>query len=140
MPDMPDEPLIPAAGTGRVSVFVNGTLMRGEPLHANLAGAVFRGPARTRPWYRLLSVRDIHPAMIEVGERQGVAISGELYELTLGHLKQVLEQEPSGLGIGVVDLEGGTQSLGILWMAPGAPAQAADISAFGGWREYRDSL
>jgi len=123
-----------------VSVFVNGTLMRGEPLHANLAGAAFRGVARTMPRYRLLSVRNIHPAMIAAGERQGVAISGEVYELTLGQLKRVLEQEPPGLGIGVVDLEGGTQTLGIMWMAPSPPAGAADISAFGGWREYRDSL
>lgn len=46
------------AGPDRVCLFVNGTLMRGGPLHPNLAGAVFRGPARTLPRYRLLSVRD----------------------------------------------------------------------------------
>ena len=54
----------PPAAKPPVRLFVNGTLMRGEPLHGNLAGAVFRGAARTAPRYRLLSVRDVHPAMI----------------------------------------------------------------------------
>jgi AGZA family xanthine/uracil permease-like MFS transporter len=119
-----------------VSLFVNGTLMRGEPLHDNLAGATFIGPAHTAPRYRLLSVRDIHPAMIPANPGQGVAVRGELYDLDLELLGHVLEGEPPGLGLGVVALEGGDPSLGILWTAAQLPDQADDISAFGGWREY----
>jgi adenine/guanine/hypoxanthine permease len=124
---------------GPVSLFVNGTLMRGEPLHGNLAGATFIGPAQTAPRYRLLSVRDIHPAMVLASPGQGVAVSGELYDLDLGQLRHVLEEEPPGLGLGVVELEGGNLSLGILWTAAQLPDWAEDISAFGGWREYRAS-
>ena len=119
-----------------VSLFVNGTLMRGEPLHGNLAGATFIGPAHTARRYRLLSVRDIHPAMILARPGQGVAVSGELYELDLGQLQHVLEEEPPGLGLGVVELEGGHLSLGILWTAAQLPDEAEDISAFEGWRQY----
>jgi len=124
---------------GPVSLFVNGTLMRGEPLHGNLAGATFIGPAQTAPRYRLLSVRDTHPAMIPASPGQGVAVSGELYDLDLRRLQHVLEEEPSGLGLGVVELQEGNLSLGILWTATRLPEQAKDISGFGGWREYRAS-
>lgn len=120
-----------------VSLFVNGTLMRGLPLHGNLAGAVFIGVSRTAPRYRLFSVRDNHPAMVAAQEENGVAVTGEIYDITLGHLQRVLEGEPAGLGLGVADLEDGSACLGILWASSRPPARAIDISAFGGWREYR---
>jgi hypothetical protein len=31
-----------------------------------------------------------------------VAVTGEVYDITLGHLQRVLEVEPAGLGLGVV--------------------------------------
>jgi adenine/guanine/hypoxanthine permease len=126
-----------SSGPARVSLFVNGTLMRGQPLHGNLAGARFIGPARTTPRYRLLSVRDLHPAMIPAGARPGAAITGELYELDLVQLQHVLDHEPPGLGLGVVELEDGSRTMGILWTAQNMPEPATDISAYGGWREYR---
>ncbi len=119
-----------------VSLFVNGTLMRGEPLQGNLAGAVFRSVTRTMPCYRLLSVRDMHPAMILATAGDGVSVTGELYDVSLGQLKQVLAGEPPGLGLGVVDLAEGVQSLGICWTALELPPHATDISSYGGWREY----
>jgi hypothetical protein len=39
-----------------------------------------------------LSVHDVHPAMILAGPSQGVAVSGELYDLDLGQLQRVLEK------------------------------------------------
>jgi gamma-glutamylcyclotransferase (GGCT)/AIG2-like uncharacterized protein YtfP len=137
--DSPIPVMTHSGRAGLVSLFVNGTLMRGEPLHGNLAGATFIGPAQTASRYRLLSVRDIHPAMILAGPSQGVAVSGELYDLDLGPLQHVLEEEPPGLGLGVVELQAGNLSLGIVWTAAQLPDHAEDISAFGGWREYRAS-
>jgi gamma-glutamylcyclotransferase (GGCT)/AIG2-like uncharacterized protein YtfP len=132
---MPDSTRGPAA---TITLFVNGTLMRGEPLHGNLAGAAFRGEARTAARYRLLSVRDLHPAMIPAAAGDdGIAVGGELYELTLRQLQDVLAGEPEGLGLGVVELADGVLALGICWLAASAPAGAADISGYGGWREYR---
>jgi gamma-glutamylcyclotransferase (GGCT)/AIG2-like uncharacterized protein YtfP len=126
--------------TEPVSLFVNGTLMRGLHLHENLAEAVFIGVARTAPRYRLFSVRDIHPAMIPALEGDGAAIKGEIYEIFLDHLQHVLDHEPPGLGLGVVDLENGAQCLGIIWTLSRLPVRAIDITAFGGWREYQTSI
>ena len=126
--------------TSPVSLFVNGTLMRGLALHGNLAGADFLGTARTAPDYRLYSVRDEHPAMIKAPAGDGARISGEVYEISLAYLQRLLAREPTGLGLGVVDLESGAQCLGILWTATRLPSRAVDVSAFGGWREYQASL
>ena len=126
--------------TQPVSLFVNGTLMRGLQLHRNLTGAVFIGVARTAPRYRLFLVRDIHPAMIPAQEGDGAAVKGEIYDVFLDHLQRVLENEPAGLGLGVVDLEDGAQCLGILWTLSRPPVRAVDITAFGGWREYQASI
>lgn len=113
--------------------------MRGEPLHGNLHGATFRGDIHTMPYYRLLSVDDKHPAMMPATEADGVPIAGELYEMPLDELQGILLKEPSGLGLGVVDLEGGLKSLGICWTALEPPAHSVDISSHGGWREYRQA-
>jgi AGZA family xanthine/uracil permease-like MFS transporter len=119
-----------------IELFVNGTLMRGDVLHANLDGARFVSEARTVPRYRLFSIGDVHPGMV-VAEGDGAAVTGEIYELDLEHLERLLVAEPPGLGLGVVELENGDKSLGIFWIGPELPQSAVDISNFGGWREYR---
>jgi adenine/guanine/hypoxanthine permease len=120
----------------KVELFVNGTLMRGDVLHGNLEGARFVSEERTAPRYRLFSIGDVHPGMI-AAEGDGESVAGELYELDLGHLEQLLADEPPGLGVGVVELENGEKRLGIFWVAPELPETAVEISQFGGWREYR---
>jgi gamma-glutamylcyclotransferase (GGCT)/AIG2-like uncharacterized protein YtfP len=128
------------ASEASVNLFVNGTLMRGLALHGNLLGAQFLRMARTAARYRLYSVRDEHPAMIPAPPGDGAAVAGEIYNISVSHLQRVLEHEPSGLGLGVVDLNTGEKCLGILWTASHLPRRAMDISAFGGWREYQESL
>src|SRR5262249_16719819 len=123
-----------------VSLFVNGTLMCGLVLHANLADATYVGPARTAPRYRLYAVRDDHPAMITAPPGDGTAVSGEIYQVALSDLQPVPPREPEGLGLGVIDLDTGESCLGILWTSHGLPQRAVDISVFGGWREYQASL
>jgi gamma-glutamylcyclotransferase (GGCT)/AIG2-like uncharacterized protein YtfP len=120
----------------RVDLFVNGTLMRGEALHGNLERARFVGEARTAPRYRLYSIGDVHPGMLP-SEEGGVSVAGEIYRLDLEHLEQLIEDEPPGLGIGVVELDDGERRLGVFWAAPELPDSAEDISEFGGWRAYR---
>jgi gamma-glutamylcyclotransferase (GGCT)/AIG2-like uncharacterized protein YtfP len=120
----------------RVELFVNGTLMRGDVLHSNLEGSSFISEERTAPRYRLYSIGDIHPGMVEA-EDDGVSVAGEIYELGLEHLERLLAAEPPGLGLRVVELASGQRMLGIFWVAPELPQNAVDISQFGGWREYR---
>jgi adenine/guanine/hypoxanthine permease len=117
-----------------VHLFVNGTLMRGEELHANLDGARFCGERTTAPRYRLFSVEDVHPAMIR-DDGRGTRIAGELYDVPLPVLAAVLEGEPPGLGIGVVELADGRLTLGIV--AAELPPSAHEISEYGDWRRYR---
>ena len=60
--------------------FICGSALRGQPDHGNLGEAAFVREAKTKPIYRLHSVRDEHPGIYEVAEG-GVAIAGEIYEL-----------------------------------------------------------
>ena len=105
---------------GSVHLFVNGTLMRGEQLHQNLDGARFCGEWTTAPRYRLFSVDDRHPAMVR-DDARGAAIAGELYLVPLPVLGTVLDREPAGLGLGVVELADGQLTLGVMWLAPALP-------------------
>jgi hypothetical protein len=120
-----------------IVLFVNGTLMRGEPLHGNLAGAKFLGSATTAPHYRLFSVHDVHPAMLRQTSGPGAAVNGELYRLSMKQLAATLDGEPPGLGIGVVELANMELCLGVCWVSSRMPPKARDISKFGGWREYK---
>ena len=119
-------------------LFVNGTLMRGLALHANLAGAEFLGEVSTAPRYRLHSVGDRHPGMYEVDEG-GVSVAGELYDVPDDVLRRVEAGEPPDLYRGPVRLADGRVVDGILY--PRALAEGKqDISTHGGWRAYRAAV
>jgi len=124
-----------------VDLFVNGTLMRGLPLHANLDGAEFLGEARTAPRYRIYSIGDVHPGMFEVAEG-GISVPGEMYRLPDDVWARVEAGEPPGLYKGPVTLDDGRVMDGILFPRERAEGKHRDISEFGGWRAYvaaRDS-
>lgn len=119
-----------------VLLAVNGTLMRGLELNPNLldAGATFVREARTAPVYRLWSIGDRHPAMIRVAHG-GASIALEVWSVPPEGLASILLKEPPGLCIGKVELEDGTQTLGVL----GEPLLCEgmrEITAYGGWRAY----
>jgi gamma-glutamylcyclotransferase (GGCT)/AIG2-like uncharacterized protein YtfP len=122
-----------------IDLFVNGTLMRGLALHANLAGAEFLGEQRTAPIYRLYSIGDVHPGMFAV-ERGGVAVLGELYRLRAELLARVEAGEPPGLYRGPVQMADGRIVDGILYPRALAEGRHKDISEFGGWRAYVATL
>ena len=112
-------------------LFVNGTLMRGLKLHANLAGATFVGEFRTAPKYRVYSIGDIHPGMFEVAEG-GISVPGELYELPDEVWQRVHAGEPPNLYRGPVELADGRVVPGILFPREIAEAGHRDITEFGG--------
>ena len=115
---------------------VNGTLMRGLELNGNLlaAGARFVREARTAPAYRLWSIDDRHPAMVRV-TAGGAAIAVEIWEVPPAGIADILVKEPAGLCIGKVELDDGSETLGVL----GEPALIEgrrEITHHGGWRAY----
>lgn len=116
-------------------LFVNGTLMRGLALHANLDGAEFLEACATAPRYRLYSIGDVHPGMFEVSE-DGISVPGELYRVPQEVLARVEAGEPPGLYRGPVHLSDGRTVQGILYPRHLAEGVHRDISSFGGWREY----
>jgi len=118
-----------------VTLFVNGTLMRGLELHANLTGAEFLGAFRTAPRYRLYSIGDRHPGMFEV-PAGGVAVEGELYRLPPDVWHRVHAGEPPGLYRGPVTLADDRTVDGILFPRELAEGCHREISQYGGWREY----
>ena len=119
-----------------VLLAVNGTLMRGLELNRNLvdAGATFVRETRTAPVYRLWSIEDRHPAMLRVHEG-GAAIAVEVWSVPAEGLATILLAEPSGLSIGKVRLQDGSETLGVLG-EPELCRGMREITAYGGWRTY----
>jgi len=115
---------------------VNGTLMRGLALNNHLlsVGAHFLREARTAPAYRLWSIKDRHPAMLRVREG-GVPVALELWMVPSSGLASLLRQEPPGLCVGRVELEDGSQVLGVLG-EPHLVEGEREITSWGGWRNY----
>ena len=124
-----------------VTLFVNGTLMRGLALHSNLDGAKFLGETRTIPQYRIYSIDDIHPGMFELddGEEGGVSVVGEIYNMSNEIWTRVEVSEPPHLYKGPVRLLNGNTMDGILFprdLAENSTYRYIDISSFGDWRKY----
>lgn len=118
-------------------IFFNGSVMRGEPLHGNLAGTTFLREAQTAAEYRLFSLGgDTYPGMIHVGPVAGaISVPGELYEVPPDRLQAILDGEPPHLYLGEVKLANGEKVQGMLCEEEKAP-HYPEITHFGGWRNY----
>jgi hypothetical protein len=119
-----------------VHLAVNGTLMRGLELNDNLqqAGAIFLRETTTAPIYRLWSINDQHPGMVQV-ETGGKAIAVEVWAVPPAGICQILRQEPPGLCIGKVRLADEQIVLGVL-AEPMICQNQPEITEWGGWRAY----
>jgi len=119
-----------------VLLAVNGTLMRGLELNANLisAGAEFVRETATAAVYRLWSIGDRHPAMMR-SETGGASIEVEVWSVPAEGFASILQNEPPGLCIGKIQLVDGTEVLGVLG-EPILCQQQREMTSFGGWRAY----
>jgi hypothetical protein len=119
-----------------IHLAVNGTLMRGLELNANLlvAGAEFVREDRTEAAYRLFSIEDRHPGMFRVCGG-GAEVAVEIWAVPPAGLGTILQAEPPGLCIGKVRLSDGVEVLGVL-AEPILCEQQREITSFGGWRNY----
>jgi gamma-glutamylcyclotransferase (GGCT)/AIG2-like uncharacterized protein YtfP len=117
-------------------MFLNGDGMRGGRLHAHIAGATLVGERRTLPRYRFYSVRDEFPALCPASD--GAAILGELYEVPMAQLRELLTREPPELELSIVELAPDELSFGMI-LRRGVDEHAfTDITRYGGWRAYRE--
>ena len=122
-----------------VLLAVNGGLMRDMRANDVLvsAGARFVDTANTVDQYRMWSIDDRFPAMVQSAD--GVAIAVELWAMSSDGFVDVLMSEPTGLCVGKVELDDGRLVLGVV----GEPALCEghrEITEFGGWRAYCETL
>ncbi|MGF7189226.1 allophanate hydrolase [Robbsia andropogonis] len=137
-----------------VLLAVVGAHLQGQPLNWQLcqAGARFIKATRTAPVYRLYALREsmpIKPGLIRVDAAAGQAVEVEVWEVPLRLFGKFVMDIPTPLGIGTVHLAEAvetstglvTQSVkGFICEPAAITADAPDITHFGGWRPYLQSL
>ena len=140
-------PAAPASGTatapGTIPIAVVGAHLSGMPLNAELTrrGASFVRAAATAPAYRLYALPGgppSRPGLVRVGEG-GTAIAVEIWAMEKPAFADFVAEIPAPLGIGTIHLADGTSVQGFLCEAA-ATDGACDISRFGGWRAFMESL
>jgi gamma-glutamylcyclotransferase (GGCT)/AIG2-like uncharacterized protein YtfP len=117
--------------------FICGSALRGQPDHKNLGEATFAGEAVTAPLYRLHSVNGQHPGIYEVASG-GIAIKGEIYEMSEEQHAHLISTEPPNLYEAPIKLDDGTTVSAMIYPKEkieefGWP----DISEYGGWAAYK---
>ncbi|MEB3231359.1 MAG: gamma-glutamylcyclotransferase [Leptolyngbyaceae bacterium] len=127
--------------SGAKVVFICGSALRGQPDHGNLQSATFLGEAKTAAKYRLHSVQDgWHPGIYAV-DADGIAIPGELYELTAEQYDYLVSTEPPNMYPAEVTLADGGSAIAMLY--PQSLIEEhnwPDISNYGGWAAYKAAV
>jgi gamma-glutamylaminecyclotransferase len=117
--------------------FICGSALRGQPDHHNLAGATFVGEATTAPRYRLHSVNDQHPGIYEV-PTGGIAIAGEIYEMSDEQHAHLISTEPPNLYEAPIVLADGTPVNAMIYPRDLIEKNGfQDISHYGGWAAFK---
>jgi allophanate hydrolase len=127
-----------------VMLAVVGAHLTGEPLNYQLTdlSARFVASTRTAPIYRLFALQSTSPSkpgLVRVGPEIGSSIDIEVWEIPVAEFGNFVENVLSPLSIGTVHLENGQQVKGFLCEGI-ATNGAADITEFGGWKNYLKHL
>ena len=140
---------LPKAAPGRppagsISVAVVGAHLAGLPLNRELGelGGAFLREAETSADYRLYALPGAQPpkpGLLRVADGAGAAIKLELWTLDPAGFGAFVAKIPAPLGIGTIRLRDGSSVKGFLVEAE-AVKGAEDISGFGGWRRYLESI
>jgi allophanate hydrolase len=139
-PAFSDETLaLLAASTDLITLAIVGLHLAGEPRNGELRerGGTLAGAARTAPCYRLYRMPSGVPGLVR-GDGEGARIDVELWKLPAATVGGLLAGIKAPLGLGRVLLDDGREVTGFLCEAYAA-AGAEDITAYGGWRAYRNS-
>jgi allophanate hydrolase len=113
--------------------------MQGLPLNHQLLerGGYLLKSTRTAPLYRLYALGGPPPQRPGLIRHplDGASIEVELWALRTADVGSFLAGIPAPLGLGKIELEDGEQVTGFSCESH-AIANAADITALGGWRAY----
>lgn len=133
---------ITATPPGAIPLAVVGAHLAGMPLHHQLTerGARLRACTTTTPNYRLYALKGTQPPKPGLARAaQGAAIVVEVYDIPVETVGSFLAGIPAPLGLGEIELADGSRVNGFI-CEPCALADAEDITTWGGWRDYIESL
>jgi allophanate hydrolase len=126
-----------------VRIVVCGAHMQSLPLNHQLTDRQARLIARTTtsPNYRLYALAGGPPKRpgLMRDEQFGASIEVEVWEMPTQQLGSFLTLVPPPLGIGTVELQDGTAEKGFI-CEHYAIAEAQDVTQFGGWRAYLETI
>jgi allophanate hydrolase len=125
---------------GCVELAVVGAHLTGQPLNSQLTkrGARLKKACRTAPGYRLYALagtKPPKPALIRDDQFQGSGMEVEVWTMPKDQFGSFVAEVPEPLGIGNLTLDSG-ESVKCFICEPYALAGAAEITHFGGWRNY----
>ncbi len=127
-----------------VCVAVVGAHLSGMPLNSQLTERAARLVSRTQTaaHYKLYALKNTtppKPGLLRVADHTGHSIDVEVWEMPLQHYGSFVALITSPLGIGTLVLSDGSTVQGFI-CEPQALLDALEISHFGGWRAYIQSL
>jgi allophanate hydrolase len=140
LPQPPLAALTPVPAGEEIAIAVVGAHLSGMPLNGELKalGARLLEATSTAPDYRLFALdgsKPPKPGLLRVASGKGSSIAVEIWALRAESFGRFVDAVPSPLSIGALRLGDGRTVKGFLVEAE-AVAGAADISSFGGWRNY----
>ena len=135
---------LPREKSAGVLLAVVGAHLRGQPLNHQLTArrARFVKKTRTSPHYRLYALANTQPpkpGLRRVAEKMPQGIEIEIWSMDLAAFGSFVAEIPPPLGIGALELEEGGSVKGFLCEPIGLEG-ARDITEFGGWIAFRQSL
>jgi allophanate hydrolase len=137
-------PIVGLKPSSTVTVAVVGAHLSGMPLNWQLTerGATLVAQTHTAPDYRFYALKGTvppKPGLLRVEPGSGAAIVVELWQMPMDCYGSFVALIAAPLGIGSLKLADGCSVQGFL-CEPQALHDATDISHFGGWRAYLQSL
>lgn len=128
----------------QIELAVVGAHLSGQPLNGQLTenGGTLVARTRTAPDYRLYALANTTPAkpgLVAEPGFTGPGIEVEVWSLDAAAFGRVTALVPAPLAIGTVRLEDGRSVKGFV-CEPAGLTGAREITEYGGWRAYRQSL
>ncbi|KAB8122919.1 allophanate hydrolase [Komagataeibacter medellinensis] len=126
---------------GRLRIAVVGAHLRGMPLNGELTGREghFICTTMTAPGYRLYELAGTvppKPGLVRDDSHDGNGVEVEIWSLPTAQFAGFVASIPQPLGIARISLRDGSEVSGFI-CEPAGLVGATDITAFGGWRKFR---